>query len=233
MKVKAWTLHVPDDPFRQAIVKAQRQSLDPIPLETVEDKHRWGPLVTAFRAWSAAARSDRIDWHLFMNDDVAFTTPPGPHLAQLAALDPAYISLFCSKNTEMKQALDKSQQWLSGPGIIYGAAYLLHHSLVTDLYDHARRWAPFLDRDYQHDDGILAIWAEHRQIPCWATVPSLVQHVGYNRSLLGHSGRTIAKHTASQPISWSSPTSDAPFIPAHYGNPSKRQIRRLKQGALL
>lgn len=233
MTIHGWTLHVPDNATRRQWVKRQKADLDPIPVTTVEDPQHLGCLVTARRAWDRAADNE-ADWHLFMADDVLPAPGTVENIRRIitAVGDAAYVSLFCSRNRQ----LDSPRRWAVGYGTVYGLAYLMPAWAVAELSATVEAWNRFIPRNYQHDDGVLAIWAQHNQYDCYATNPSLFQHVGLGHSLMGHSAavRTHAAHLATEPLPWPTPTRGELIpMPVSYGAPSKRLIHTLQARQLI
>ena len=92
-----------------------------------------------------------------------------------------------------------------------------------------------MDPQYPHDDGRLAMWAIINQIKVWVTVPSLLEHAGAARSVMGHSGGITRNRVAAwydeRPgsIDWSLGLGDPIRSPSMMGPVTRRELRRIKE----
>ena len=163
---------------------------------------------TANRAWRALRRAAATHLMLIQDDVVPCKNFLGHLLGALEANPFVPIALYSSRPISDK-AEAQGSSWAIIPDGAWGQGVVLHRPLLEDFLAWERR---HVNPDWSHDDSRLAMWAVKTEHPFWATVPSLVDHRGDQRSLLGHDWHNRARifHSDPGPIDWTKGLKDPP-----------------------
>lgn len=175
-------MHVPDDPNRRAWVRDMtrvlaRGQLVPTICRDVDRKGVWP---TAKSAW--LRYHPNCTHHMVLQDDVQLCT----HFVKLVTTaiehKPDEILCLYSPSQHLKA---RGTAWWRTRGGTWGQALILPRRRIHEFLNWS---AAHVDEEYTYDDTRMALWSIERGIDVWVTIPSLVQHLGMNNSLLGHAG---------------------------------------------
>ena len=174
--------HVPEDPQRAAWVAAACDQLRRESPETtvtvIADVHREGCWATYRRALLAA---DDATHHLVLQDDAELCRAFVPALLRaLTARPEALVSPFTSAHATYT-ARHRNESWLElsqtgGLALVWPRAFIdAFLAWEADHVNPAMTW----------DDVRVSMWLAKTGRSVYATVPSLVEHLGWNASTLG------------------------------------------------
>jgi hypothetical protein len=159
------------------------------PLSISCDTCREGVWPNAQRAWRSVARG--ATHHLVLQDDVM----PCAHFfdgvrAALSAVPEVPVSFFCTRKVVL-EAKAAGLSWVVIPDGAWGPAMCLPVGMIEPWLEWCER---YVRPEFKHDDSRLAMYLLELRTPAWCTVPSLVEHIGAEHSLLGQGGaRRVAK----------------------------------------
>lgn len=189
-------LHVPDVADRRAMHRQQieamggraaiRERVSRFHVQPAErDKSR---LWHNSRATYAAYDPDATH-HVVLQDDAIPVEGFLDALPMIIAARPDHpIGFFSRRSGPVGRARARGHWWWTSTGIP-GVAVLLPVPMLCD-------WLEWMDRevmpDYPHDDRRLEAYLQTHGLRSWMTTPSLVQHVGGGKSLLGHANDQLA-----------------------------------------
>lgn len=148
----------------------------------------WGQ---ARRCWEAGLRYPDATHHLVLFEDL-IPVPGFLDAVQNAieAAPDAGLCFFCMRKI-VHDAHAKGSAWLETTP--YGGSTLLPTRLIRDFLDWERR---FVRPSKKYDDTRLDIWGRARNVPYYLSVPSLLQHIASDHSVLGHPVSTFCDRTA-------------------------------------
>ncbi|MBF6590465.1 MAG: hypothetical protein IVW57_08020 [Ktedonobacterales bacterium] len=175
------------DPRRSANLRGMLNRLDcHLPLTVVIDGSQAGVWATAKRGWLACA--PEATHHLVLQDDI---WPCAGFLdaahAALAACAGEIVSFYANRAV-IQHARLAGSAWTRVGDFRNSQAVAMPVWLIDEFLEwEAAHVTP--DRNLV-DDMRLAMFAIARRRYVWCTAPSLVEHVGYASSLIGHPATT-------------------------------------------
>ena len=185
-------MHLPTNPQRRALVQNMIAKMggpkqieeDCVGWEIVEDYGKFGPQVTSRRAWLSAYRHSRSTHHLVLQDDAVLCKDFLLGVASAIEYNPrAAISLYANRRN-VETAKEMGISWASFRDGLWGVAVVIPTDWISTYMAWAKANIPPV---YPHDDRRLGLWLWEHDLPALGTVPSLVEHGGWNSSTLGHS----------------------------------------------
>jgi hypothetical protein len=122
--------------------------------------------------------------HLVLQDDMLPCTNFIPALHQIIQLKPSEIIHLFACNRAIDQALKEGKHWHTMPGGSWGGSIILPREHFE--------WYKWVDQHclnfHKHsDDTRLDHYAMCHQKLIWNVAPSLIEHIGYDKSLIGNS----------------------------------------------
>lgn len=145
---------------------------------------------TSERTWGLPFESDEITHRCVIQDDVLCCRSFRTVLDQLVSLKPdAVFCLFCPslKLKEFQDADGMPQLVKITRGGMYGPAIVMPRTAVASVYDWGREQAA--GQRILHDDVLFGEYALAHGMPIYTTIPSVVQHICPDRSLLGYNDK--------------------------------------------
>lgn len=144
---------------------------------------------TSEKTWSLPFE-DGVTHRCVLQDDVLTCKDFRRALDQIISRKPdAVFTLFCPSG-KLIEFRDKAE----GPifvkirrGGMYGPAIVMPREYVSDVYSWGRRVSG--GREILHDDVLFGEYALEHDVDIFTTVPSLVQHMCPDRSLLGYNNK--------------------------------------------
>lgn len=140
---------------------------------------------TCKRGWRQVPNSE--DTHMLMlQGDVKTCDNFGELVRRAVTARPnAAISTFCMRGKATERAREQGYNWIRVTEGLWGQGILLPVDWITDMIQWNERT---FTAELTDDDPRIAMWLEHdRNELAWCTVPSLVEHVGHDDSLLNNS----------------------------------------------
>lgn len=120
------------------------------------------------------------DYICVLQDDVLVCKDFLPTIEKLVKLVPDKpITLFCQRE-KANQARDWTRSWLTMKLWFYAQGYIMPKALAKDFLEYAERHT----NQRNIDDEKIAIWLWKRDLRVWATMPSLVEHIGWNSTTI-------------------------------------------------
>lgn len=165
----------------------------------VDDQGR-GMTHTSRRAWFAGLEHPTADWHLVMEDDVLPCVDFEHVLDDALKRIPfpvAAVSLF-GISQKLREAYDNGKSWVMSSRVNWAQALVVHRTNIEPFL-HFEGTAEF-DNPYWCQR--LSDYAEASGFPIATTVPTLVQHVGHDRSLIGNPTKAGGQHARVSPVFW-------------------------------
>jgi hypothetical protein len=123
---------------------------------------------------------------LFLQEDILLCENFLPAVQRTVEVYPDdIISYYCPRKICTVEH-QNGRSWVAIRGGIWGQAMLYPVRHIPAILD----WcASTLTDNYPHDDTAITAYCLDKGIRAMITIPSLVEHVGYDRSLLGHSAQ--------------------------------------------
>jgi hypothetical protein len=174
--------HTPDNADRrtwvECILKQLAAERPALRVEVVEDRKREGSWPTFLRTLKAASGATH---HLMLNDDVSLCKEFVTSVEGVIRARPNNLISLYTNSQWVFTARHRREAWIEKP-CIEGAAMLWPRALIAEFI----AWqSVHIARDFPWEDVRVAIWLLMTSKRAFATVPSLVQHVGCGKSLLG------------------------------------------------
>lgn len=221
--------HVPDDPRRRADLINLKRRIPNRALEIVQDRNRQGVWPTTKQAWKRLWMGGGTHLLVLQEDMLPCVGFYDIASAALEANPDVPVCFFTSReSTLVTPARTAGVPWAAAyDAAVGGATAFPVHLLASFL-----KWeASNVDPAYPHDDGRVCMWAVDTKRLIWVTVPSLVQHMGSHRSLLGHGGldRTAAWYADNPPeIDWTKGLHQPIIGKSMLGPVSRRELKRMR-----
>jgi hypothetical protein len=126
----------------------------------------------------------RASHHLVLQDDMLPCVDFLPGVLRIIEHRPNHvIGLFNMRQSFLDGPRRRGHLWWTTDGNVYTGAIVMPVGFIRDFLDWDRK---VVDPSYPHDDRRLGAWANVSGNVCWMTVPSLVHHMGIERSTIGH-----------------------------------------------
>jgi len=177
----------PWDEKRVETVRLQREMLEGAPgiqsvsvVEAEEGTPIWDSVRECWRKGIGTGSTH----HLVLADDVALCRgfPEGLRRALATVPDKPVCPFSVYKAIE--EARERGESWVRLKGGMWGQAQILPTEYVGDFLDWERQ---HVHPDHPHDDTRVNLYATYAlEDYVWVTVPSLVEHLGADESLLGN-----------------------------------------------
>lgn len=186
--------HAAFDPGRQGMLAQMLWSLGPsleeierelVDMRVITDRVGIGVWPVFRKAWLHGLKMGSSH-HLVLPDDAIACRDIFTGIKRALAYVPDRPVVFYTGGPEGKAALDKGVSWIRCERVEIGClGIVLPSRLIKDFLD----WEPRHFRpEYKHSDVRLECWAYLTRNWIWASSPSLFEHIGENRSVLGHDG---------------------------------------------
>ena len=151
----------------------------------IQDWHKRGVWETAKLAWMDSFGKGSTH-HLVLQDDVKVCKNFIDTVYSLIKAKPNDPMCFYANRKVCEKAKEEDARWVSIPDGIWGQAVLLPVDMVQDFLmweiEHIRP-------DFKHDDSRLAMYCVKKKTPVMCPMPSIVEHNGATRSVLGQSNK--------------------------------------------
>lgn len=150
-----------------------------------DDTEKTGLWWNCKRAWSNIP--DKSTHHLVLQDDMMPCRNFIPALYEIIRVKPEQIVHIFASSKRVIEALDAGKHWYTTPDASWGGSIILPRKHFG--------WCEWADRHLQDfspicDDTRLDHYAICNQEPIWSVAPSLIEHIGYDKSLIGNSPLT-------------------------------------------
>lgn len=195
VKIAFANTHLPGIILRERNVAAQLRQLPN--LSVISDPDWIGCNYTAHRACRETLRLAELDPEVthvcVLSDDMELSDNFAANVTgAVAAVPDKVISLFCMRKT-LEDAAAKNKRWGVSHIGVYGGSSIWP---VAWMKDYLIWEAKYVREEYPYDDRRMGGWLVlHSKMPVWYTVPSLLQHLGANQSMMGHSNYTRISKT--------------------------------------
>lgn len=150
----------------------------------IVDDQQEGLWPTCKRAWMAY--NPQATHHLMLHDDILPCLDFLPAVRAALQVIPAEAVSFYANRKVIEQAREQGSSWARVRTLYWSQALALPVSMVQDFLLWEQR---FIRPSFRFDDSRLAMYLLAHQRYLWCSVPSLVEHLGYNHSLIGISGK--------------------------------------------
>lgn len=187
-------MHARFDPDRCAMLELFLDRLGE-PTAIVYDDTRAGIYDTAWRAWEAY--DPKAAWHIVFQDDMHPCRDTLSTMRSVLAETPndAIVSFFQPAIGRESVVWGYVKPWFEhGPGlreypnpcILWGGSIAVPTRLIPRMLSHIRRFMPKALWG-EADDEKICFWAWKEGLQCLAYAPSLLEHVGWEKSVYkGH-----------------------------------------------
>ena len=151
----------------------------------LSDDHGMGCWRNCMRAWRSV--SERATHHLVIEDDLIFCRDFMDGVRAAIEMQPYAPISFYANRKECQEAHDQGKSWVLIPDGTWGQAVCLPAQMARDFTAWCdRRISPEAPKgEHVYLDSFLALYLMEIKKAAWCTVPSLVDHAGANRSLIG------------------------------------------------
>jgi hypothetical protein len=181
------------------------RALDGPPDAVVVDEQSAGVWPTARRAWLSAPSS--ADVVLVLQDDVEPCRDLLATARRIAEALPGEIVSLYSPACKFASAADADGcRWYVRSAAMWGQAMMMPRELALQWIS----WCDVHTTDVGVDDERLALWTALSRIRTYYPLPSLVEHAGVDRSLIGFAGsaarraqRFIGANVSGLSLDWS------------------------------
>ena len=166
----------------QAMVRQLQREMPNVPVAVIKDTRREGCWPTYLRALEAATDASH---HLVLQDDSGLCRDFLRSVREVIRSRPNdLISLYTNSQAVFK-ARNRVEFWIE-KSTVSGAALIWPRKLIGEFIEWQR---VHIADNFPSDDGRVSMWINKTSRRAFATVPSLVQHLGYRFSILGLNGR--------------------------------------------
>lgn len=118
---------------------------------------------------------------LVMQDDILPCQDFIPTVEQIINLLPNQPITFFTNNPAADVAVMQDKRWVTLSVWLMAQAYVLPVEIIDDMV----AWIDeYVKEDVRFDDERMAMYFYYHKIPVYATVPSLVEHLGWNSTTL-------------------------------------------------
>jgi len=138
----------------------------------------------AERAWSSYEEENTHI--LLLQDDLLLCKNFLEGLYKVVEANPGECICLCGRDQSIRSARNRGIHWSAVRFGSWGQANIMPVSMIKDFLEWCKRYTR---PDYRHDDTILAYYLEYTQRRLWCTAPSLVEHLGATRSVIGASNK--------------------------------------------
>jgi hypothetical protein len=175
-----------------------------VEVDVVVDHDELGPWPTARRCWEGTP--DGASHRLILQDDLILCRDFYVGACRALRARPASPIAFYANVKKIETARAAGSSW-ARVSDIWGQAQCLPTPYIPKFLE----WADQHEKpklDPKCDDWLVTEFCRKHRLPVWATVPSLVEHAGASRSLIGFSNKTkvarwfIGEETSALSISW-------------------------------
>lgn len=210
--------HIPSRADRQKWVQTMLQQLrgeNPnVAIAVIEDAQLEGCWPTYRRALEAAGDAAH---HLILQDDIALCRDFLQSVEEVIRARPdSLISLYTNAEAVFT-ARERGESWIERAGVS-GQAVIW----PTDLIGEFLQWQDtHIDHDFPWDDVRVSMWLIKTSKRAFATVPSLIQHLGFESSTLGLNDESkvaawyVGDDCSALGVDWSLGLSSPPKETAH------------------
>lgn len=186
----------------ESILKQLRAEKPTVGLTVIEDKKREGGWPTLLRTLEAASGATH---HLTLNDDVSLCKDFVASVEEVIRARPNNLIALYTNSRVVFTARHRRESWIQNTGV-EGAAVIWPTALIAEFIE----WqSVHIASDFPWADVRVSMWLMKTSKPAFATVPSLIQHLGCGASLLGLNGRSkvaawyIGDNRSGLSIDWS------------------------------
>lgn len=163
---------------------------------------------TTRRAWLAATADEYATHSLVMQDDMLPCRNFEALLVEALETRPEAVVCYFSMRQALLKARSMKMSWLVSSDATWGGTTVLPRPLALDFL----RWERAnIDPAFKSADRRVVLYLVTHKIPVYVTAPSLVQHEGWDESLIGHPGRIgkLVRRSPwvadGEPIDWDTP----------------------------
>ena len=148
--------------------------------EVVMDTDQSGTWPTAKRAW---LKGEGATHNLVVQEDIGLCKDFLAGVESAHQANPFEIISFFSMSSVIKKAHEKGKSWAKFRSLSWAQAILMPMDLVFKFMD----WEEDNVRpSFNGDDARISLYALHHDLDVWHTVPSLVEHLGWDEGIAGN-----------------------------------------------
>lgn len=165
------------------MVKKLRAEQPAIQIEIVEDRKRDGSWPTYLRTLQAASGDSH---HLMLNDDLTLCKDFVASVREVIRARPNDLISLYTNSRVVFTARRRGESWVQNSGV-EGAAVIWPRALITEFIE----WqSVHIAPDFPVEDVRVSMWLSMTSRRSFATVPSLIQHLGWGSSSVGLNARS-------------------------------------------
>ena len=185
-------MHCPMTKERRDGVERIIEKLKPINIQSlledfniVQDWKQRGAWATDRTCWITGLLT-KSTHHLVLQDDVILCDDFLKSTLKCIQVYPkSPIGLYVNRKIA-EEARSKDYRWVQIPDGVWGQAIILPNFLISRFLDWEKK---HILPHFKHDDSRLAMFLVDQKIPAMCPMPSLVNHDGAERSIVGQSNK--------------------------------------------
>jgi hypothetical protein len=196
--------------FWTGVMIRQLQDEKPsVPVSVIEDTRLEGCWPTHRRALEAARD---VSHHVVLQDDLGLCRDFIASVKEVIKARPGNLIALYTNSPAVFRARSRRESWVEYAGG-YGPAMIWPRYLIKEFLE----WQDaHISGKFEFDDVRVSMWLIKTSRKAFATVPSLVEHLGCGRSTLGLNGRSkvaswyVGRNRSALAVDWSRGLSSPP-----------------------
>lgn len=181
-----------------------------VEVTTSWDVHRNGLWWNAKRCWSRAGSAQH---HMVIQDDAILCKNFLPAVLMALEANPDVPIGWYGKSSAVERVVKSGYHWFICKNGLWGTCVSLPAAMAYDFIVWSEKHIDHNHRAYDSDDGKMNLYLSLNKITTWMVVPTLIQHGGTMKSLIGHQFKgTQTQFFAGDedPTSWNWKVPDQP-----------------------
>ena len=151
----------------------------------IQDWKQKGVWATAKTCWVAGMLS-KSTHHMIIQDDVIICNDFLPAtLKCIETFSESPIGLYANRKI-CEEAREKDYRWVQIPDGVWGQGIILPKNLIQQFLEWEHK---HIKAEFKFDDSRLAMFLVEKKIPVMCPMPSLIEHDGAERSIIGISNK--------------------------------------------
>lgn len=185
----------------QSMVAQLKKEMPNVPVLVIKDTRREGPWPTYLRCLAAANGASH---HLVLQDDLGLCRDFLLSIKEVIRRRPNDLIALYTNSATVFKARNRVEFWIEKSTV--AGPVIWPRKLIGEFVE----WqSAHIAEEFRWDDARISMWLTKTSRRSFATVPSLVQHLGHGSSLLGLNGRLktaawyIGDYHSAANIDWS------------------------------